>query len=415
MSTMEAVLQHTPYHAQLLAAIGELDHVPAALIQQDNYIKGLELLAKRGERKIKALEEKTKKEWREYVDLRDSTARRLVATCTGRKEKFEARANKEERDYIEALEKETEAKGQQAMLKGMIAEAKTVQADLKSKAELYRLTKEDLAELYGKIFDGPTQAYPEDDRLEFQLQLAQKRHNEIQGLLQRELQALSFLQSAHSTLVLCSSKIKEALSYSRWDLFSNGNTAKMMKRTSLSAAEGLGMQTATNIQQATLLSPQLQSIGELRIAHGSILSDVIFDNIFSELSFHDKIKESARSAADMKAKLETQLDAAKARTGSIDADLSTAAEAVAHARATLDAFRLSVFESLSGNIDSPPLYTTPVGPPQGQPAADETTLVVSSDATSLGPPSGPPPALAAAWGSRNPYAAALADGTGMRS
>jgi hypothetical protein len=88
--------------------------------------------------------------------------------------------------------------------------------DLQSKLERYNLTKQDLAQLYNKIFDGPTQAYPEDDQLEHQLQQAQGRYNEIQGFLNRESQALNLLQSANSALLGCNSKMQEALSYSQW-------------------------------------------------------------------------------------------------------------------------------------------------------------------------------------------------------
>jgi hypothetical protein len=88
--------------------------------------------------------------------------------------------------------------------------------DLQSKLERYNLTKQDLAQLYNKIFDGPTQAYPEDDQLEYQLQQAQGRYNDIQGFLNRESQALNLLQSANSALLGCNSKMQEALSYSQW-------------------------------------------------------------------------------------------------------------------------------------------------------------------------------------------------------
>jgi hypothetical protein len=97
MDITAAVQSNAPYHAQLLAAIAELDYVPPALTQQESYIAGLEEEAKRAGAKIKALEWKTRKERKEHEDLRDSSARRLAAKLTGRKEKFEAKASKEER------------------------------------------------------------------------------------------------------------------------------------------------------------------------------------------------------------------------------------------------------------------------------------------------------------------------------
>ncbi|KAJ7146180.1 hypothetical protein C8R44DRAFT_598754 [Mycena epipterygia] len=356
MDATQAVLQHAPYHAQLLAAIAELDYVPPALTQQESYIASLEAEARTTAAKVKALEGKTKKERKEHEALRDSTARRLAAKLTGRKEKFEAKAGKEEREYVEALEKEMQEKRQAAQLDEMIVEAKAVRVDLQSKAERYRLTKEDLAELYHKVFDGPTQAYPEDDQLEYQLQLAQGRYNEIQGFLNRESQALNLLQAANGALLSCNSKMQEALNYSQWDMFGGGAMSDMMERNALSAAEGLAGQTAVYVQQAMLASPQVQPIGEINIAHGSIMSDVIFDNIFTDMAFHDKIKASARNVAAVQHNLTNQLAAAKHRTGAVGADLSAAADALARAREALDAFRRGVFEQLSGNMPGLPAY-----------------------------------------------------------
>ncbi|KAJ7146181.1 hypothetical protein C8R44DRAFT_845418 [Mycena epipterygia] len=352
MDATQAVLQHAPYHAQLLAAIAELDYVPPALTQQESYIASLEAQARTTAAKVKALEGKTK-ERKEHEALRDSTARRLAAKLTGRKEKFEAKAGKEEREYVEALEKEMQEKRQAAQLDEMIAEAKAVRTDLQSKAERYRLTKK---ELYHKVFDGPTQAYPEDDQLEYQLQLAQGRYNEIQGFLNRESQALNLLQAANGALLSCNSKMQEALTYSQWDMFGGGAINNIMERNALSVAEGLAGQTAVYVQQAMLASPQVQPIGEINIAHGSIMSDVIFDNIFTDMAFHDKIEASARNVAAVQLNLTKQLAAAKHRTGTVGADLSAAADALGRARAALDAFRRGVFEQLSGNMPGLPAY-----------------------------------------------------------
>ncbi|KAJ7456998.1 hypothetical protein FB451DRAFT_1047742 [Mycena latifolia] len=361
MDATEAVRRSAPYHAQLLAAIAELDYVPSALAQQESLIAGLQDEAKRATATIRTLEAATKKERKEHEALRDSTARRLAAKFTGRKEKFEAKASKEEREYVEALEKEMQAKRQLAMLEGMIAEAKVVRADLQDKAERHRLTKADLAELYSKVFDGPTQAYPEDDQLEYALQMAQGRYNEIQAYLNRESQALNLLQSANSALLSCHSKISEALGYSQWDMFGGGAMSDMMERNALSAAEGMAMRTATYVQQAMLASPQVQPIGEINIAHGSIMSDVLFDNIFTDMAFHDKIKNSARNVEAVQYNLAIQLTAAKNRTGAVGADLSAAADALAAARGALDSFRRGVFDSLSGDIPALPDYSPPPG------------------------------------------------------
>jgi len=78
-------------------------------------------------------------------------------------------------------------------------------------------------------------------------------------------------------------------------MFGGGAMTDMMERNVLSSAEGYASQAQILVQQAMMASPQVQPIGEISIAHGSIMSDVIFDNIFTDMAFHDKIKASARN------------------------------------------------------------------------------------------------------------------------
>ncbi|KAJ7042945.1 hypothetical protein C8F04DRAFT_57743 [Mycena alexandri] len=496
-ATDTVVQQNAAYHAELLAGIASFDYVPSALTEQEALIASLEETAKQNAARIRALEQKTQKERKEHEDLRDSTARRFAAKLTGRKDKFEAKASKEEREYVEALEKEVQEKRQQANLETMISEAKAVRNDLLSKVQIYNVTKGDLEALYSRIFDGPTQAYPEDDHLEYQLQQAQGRYNEIQGYLNRASQSTAMLQSADSALRSCNRELQQALNYSEWDMWGGGTFTDMMERNALSSAEGLAMQAATYVQQAMIADQQVQPIGQISIAHGSIMSDVIFDNVFTDMAFHKKIKASALNLEAVQLNLTRQLDLARSRAGAIGADLNAAADALARAREALHAFRRHVFENLSGNApayDAPPYdtptvqitmpitpepestftppphgppggfaplsppqhapegaYAPPPGPPpQGSPSPGGSRTSSPSPPSapmsaprvaglsaprvvglpsspkpmaslrSYAPPLGPPPGGSRAaspshWGSRNPYAAALATSNGGSS
>lgn len=85
--------------------------------------------------------QKTKKERKEHESIRDSTTRRLAHKLTGKKEKFEQKASKEEkcvrrgspcdrllivivREYIEALEEEMKVRNSLETNEQMIVEAK---------------------------------------------------------------------------------------------------------------------------------------------------------------------------------------------------------------------------------------------------------------------------------------------------
>ncbi|KAJ7858674.1 hypothetical protein B0H14DRAFT_3447136 [Mycena olivaceomarginata] len=350
MSTTDAILQNTAYHARLLAALASVDHAPPALVQQDTYIAGLERQARESAARIAELEVQTQKEKGEHEALRDSVARRFAATITGRRERYEARASKEEREYVEALEKEMQHKRQHATLGAMLEEAKAVQHDLQAKVDVYNQTKQDLSTLYRRIFDGPTQAFPEDDELEYQLHQAQARYSEIQSCFAPEAQALRLLRAADAALQLCSAQVQEATSDSHWGyLRPVGASSHLqllskvscvcsaddnLERHELRVAQRHATQAEMFVQQAMMSCPNVQAVGEITIAHGDI-------------AFHRKIKASARNVQDVQTNLTTQLDLAQARVNAIEVDLKGAADALAHARGALDAFRCRVFESVA--------------------------------------------------------------------
>ncbi|KAF7369820.1 hypothetical protein MVEN_00314900 [Mycena venus] len=399
-TTTDVVRENAAYHAQLLAAVAELDYIPSAVEQQDSYIAGLENQLRLLGPKIASLEMQTKKEREEHEALRDSATRRFAATITGRKDKYEAKASKEEREYVEALEKEMQHKRQQGALETMIREAKTLRRDLQSKLERYNKAKQDLTTLYSKIFDGPTQAFPEDDQLEYQLQQAQDRYNEIQGYLNRESQAVNLLQSAYDALQSCYSQMKEAIDDSHWDMFGGfGAVDDIMERQDLRAAQEKATQAQMFVQQAMMISPQVQPVGEITIAQGSLVTDVFFDNIFTDMAFHQKIIASKRNVQDVQINVMNQLRFAQGRAGAIGADLNVAADALAHARGELDAFRRRVFDGMAGNGHGdenkhvPPL-PAPAGPPPGYSATEAgPPSQVSGPSSSFTPPPGQPLSL----------------------
>ncbi|KAJ7607339.1 hypothetical protein FB45DRAFT_1040309 [Roridomyces roridus] len=389
-TTQSTVLQNAAYHTQLLDTIAALDYVPSALRQQKELISGFKAQRQQTALTIAVLEKKTKKERKEHEALRDSTARRLAHKLTGQKDKFQAKASKEEREYVEALEKEMQEKRQMVTLETVLSEAEVEHTDLINKLEIHKIAKQDLAALYSQIFDGVTRDYPEDDRLEEQLQAAQAQYDEIQGQLNQESQAYNLLHSADRTLAACRSAVSSALGYSQWDMWGGGTMSDMMERDALNTAEGHAKQAAMFVRQAQSVSPYVQPIGEVSVAQGSILSDVIFDNIFSDMAFHDKIKATQRNVEAVQYNLTSQLTTAEARTNAIGAELNGAAERLTQSRAALNAFRRNVFDQLTGsgegNPAMPPAYD-PQAPALSFPDAD------SHSQNGYAPPPGPPPSF----------------------
>ena len=59
-------------------------------------------------------------------------------------------------------------------------------------------------------------AFPEDDRLEYDLHAEEKRHDQIQATLNSESRAAEILAGAVRFMDVCQSSMQEALGYSRY-------------------------------------------------------------------------------------------------------------------------------------------------------------------------------------------------------
>ena len=100
MSTSQTILENAQYHANLLKSLDELSYAPSALSQQTSYLADLEERIKNLRANVETLAKVTKKERKEHESLRDSTARRLAAKMTGKKQKFEEKREKEEKRVL---------------------------------------------------------------------------------------------------------------------------------------------------------------------------------------------------------------------------------------------------------------------------------------------------------------------------
>lgn len=62
-------------------------------------------------------------------------------------------------------------------------------------------------------------AFPEDDRLEYDLETVKRQYGEIQGSLNAESRAAELLARAAKAMDLCQKNVQEALGYSRYGTF----------------------------------------------------------------------------------------------------------------------------------------------------------------------------------------------------
>ncbi|KAI1638428.1 hypothetical protein F4809DRAFT_253024 [Biscogniauxia mediterranea] len=333
-------------NSELLGILAETDHAIPALGQQNRYVEDLDKAITELRMRIESLDKQRVRELKEHEKYRDSVMKRFAYRVSGKTGKFAAKAEKGEREYFAVLEKEHKAKEEAERLEAMRTEALGAQKDLEAVVARHNKAQHDLDSLYDSIFQGPTPGFPEEDLSERNAERALQAYHEARTKMESELQVVRILSQARSCHNNAANYIEEALDHSRIDMFGGGTFSDMMERNALSKADRQVSQMMILVSQAQRRSPHVQSLPPVRIAEGSLVMDVFFDNILSDMDFHEKIKDSRASLQRCGHVLARQLNNAQARYQACEAEVNLNVDALRSARLELQRARERIFERI---------------------------------------------------------------------
>ncbi|KAI1874440.1 hypothetical protein JX265_004648 [Neoarthrinium moseri] len=357
MASVAALIQEAaPRNKELLGVLRETDHARPDLDQQKRYIADLDAQLKDIEKRVRELSRKRMKELQDHEKYRDSVMRRFAYKVGRKTEKFDAKAAKEEREYFDALQEEHGAKEQQKGLTSLRQEALRAQSDLEQKVARHVQAQQDLDGLYNSIFQGPTPDFPEEDNRERLYTVNLQKYQESRGKFERQSQAVQSLRDASDRLANAGRFIEEALDHSRMDMFGGGSITDMMERNALHNAEMQVNDAFWHVSHARREDPTIHELPPLKIAKGNIMSDMLFDNIFTDMAFHDKIKDSSQELKMCVKVLAAQIQGAMGRCQELDWDQKQKSEELDKARIDLQKARESIFERTGGGAEAPPSY-----------------------------------------------------------
>ena len=358
-------------NSELLNILHQTEYSQPALQQQNAYIGQVEQAVAQNNAQLKKLAAAREKEFKEHKSYNQSVTKRFLYKASGQKEKFSAKADKEEKEYFEALRAEHHAQQESQSLASQLSEAQQGRAQLEPDVARHRQAQQDLDPLYQSIFAGPTPSFPDEDVQEGAVQrvLTDYQHREID--LRAEEQVLELLQRASKAMSMAQYHVDDALRYSRRDMFGGGTLTDMMERSALSNAEVATANLQRNVQQAQQISSHVQRLPPIPIAQGSLMSDVLFDNIFTDMAFHDKIKESAVSLQQAALVLQHNIASSQQRRSDYTQQMQQASSRLAIERQSLQKVREQIFERLAqgggasgvGWDRPPPVADDPYGAP----------------------------------------------------
>lgn len=370
-SIQSRVHEAASQHAHLLQSLAETDQAPSQLQQQDAYLKDLKAQEASTLKRVEDLRKKTNLELKDHKKYSESTFRRFAHKATGRKERFAEKAGKEEREYFDAIQEQKTAEDELAYVRQLKAEAEVQRQKFDSDSTRHSHLQQQLDHLYNSIFAGQTPEFPEEDHKEEACNVASQHVQSLHQELEKERHILFLLRQTSTKLSESRYFLDDAHGMSQWDMFGGGTMASMQKRNLLERAESSIQQVRMLQQQLQQVAPHLPSLGHLNIASGSIWGDVVFDNVFSDMEMHEKIKDSEAQVDRAGHKCGDMIRQSEQRERKLLGDVRSANEQLKNARIELQRARETAFKGVlegHGGVQQE-TYQPPMGAPPGYDAA----------------------------------------------
>lgn len=293
MSSIHTKIQEAAsQNASLLQGLHETDSAPTQLQQQIAYIQDLDSQIATTTKQLETLKRNTAKELKDHEKYRDSTLRRFAHKASGRKERFAEKAAKEEKEYFDAIQTQKTAEDSLSYAKQLKAEAEIQRSRYDSEAKRHQDLQSQLDALYNSIFAGHTPEFPDEDRKEAACSTSASNLTSLNQRLEREKHILFLLGQVSNNLSAARNSLNDAYGMSQLDMFGGGTFASMQKRNDLERAESSIQKVRMLQDQIRQIAPDIPTLGELQIAMSSIWSDVVFDNIFTDMEMHEQVKRS---------------------------------------------------------------------------------------------------------------------------
>ncbi|RMZ68576.1 Elongation factor 2 [Pyrenophora seminiperda CCB06] len=360
---------------QLLRGLEETDSAPSQLKQQNAYIVDLDSQIADTTKRVNDLKKKTASELKEHEKYRDSHFRRFAHKASGKKERFAEKAAREEKEYFDAIQAQKSAEDELAYAIQLRDEAEARKKEIATEAQRHSTLQAELDSLYHSIFAGHTPEFPDEDRKERACIAAHTHAQTMTQRLERERHILFLLGQTAVKLSEARQSLDGAYGMSQYDMFGGGTMASMQKRNFLERAESSLQQVRMLQSQVKQVAPKIPALGQLNIAVGSIWSDVVFDNIFTDMQMHDEVKRAIVKVDRAGNRCGEIIRQKEQEEKSLQRDVSEAQSNLQQARQVLQWARESAFRTISGvsgmagtepgGEAPPPEYTPPLGPPPG--------------------------------------------------
>lgn len=367
---------------ELLTILAETDHAATALQQNGSFLSDLNSQIFKTDKELRRLHTITEDERKDHVKYRDSTFKRYAHKLGGRKgeAKFASKSEKEEREFMQAWQKEREAEERRAELQRAHETSTEERRRLESDKLRNDRAQDNLDRLYAGIFSGPTPELPGEDQLEAAVHNAKQHLEQKQSQSDADQAAVDALRRVEHRMKSAANSMQEALSMSRWDMMGGGTFADLMERDALSKAAVSISEALRQMDEARRYQPAIMHLREIHVDMGHFVSDVLFDNIFTDYAQHERIHASNSQLMEAVSQLEMEICKQLQRSKEAKAALQQAKNVLEEARIELQNIRAEAFERLPVSAEEtllppPPYMEAPTETDVAPPPPDEYSKI----------------------------------------
>lgn len=149
--------------------------------------------------------DRRRKEFADWKEIQQRTTKRLWVKLkhpSSGGDRISQMEEKEEKEYMLALEKEQSALSRIAELEAQEADLQSQVKELEPYASEHEKLKKQLVDLYKRVFDGPTPGFPEEDEKERLVKETSRRYQDFAAAIANEKRAHALLTKAQAFLML---------------------------------------------------------------------------------------------------------------------------------------------------------------------------------------------------------------------
>ncbi|KAK5116549.1 hypothetical protein LTR85_009174 [Meristemomyces frigidus] len=356
MATLRSVLaQVADKNQELLTVLSQTEYAGPALEQNAARIHELEDQSTATTIDTRSLHKITEDERKDHLRYRGSIVKRFMHNLGGQKgkESFTSKEEKEEREYLEAWQREREATERLEAIGRELEYARTYKLKLELDKVRHDQAQSELDLMYENIFSGPTPGAPEEDRVEANVQSARERFQRCQIQQGNDRDALQALRQGIKLLGVADMELANLRNNFIHCNMSELTFSGAMGQYSLSTVQTSLMKSLQQVREASRLQPAILLLDEVRAGHRDTVGESLHPGTKTT---SEKLRTVDARVTRISASMEVLSTQQAQRLKGSEARLQQALQALERARQELQRVRMQAFERYTIGDTAPPPY-----------------------------------------------------------